>query len=210
MLKKDLIISLIAHAALIAIIAVINPISAMFRPKPEIIIVRTYEEMGGGAKRADPEPANIAPPKSGKTPDEVDDTPKIKPPEKKAAPVEKPKEKPKKKEPEKKKQETEKTQNDDETESKSEGKDNTPKINSDGGIEVNEKVGGTGAGTGVGSGSGNLPYNIGMVLKVIERNWRNVVTDVNPITCTIYFQIDRYGYVVGEPIIEKVIGDDRL
>lgn len=206
MLKKDFLISLVAHLALIAIIAVINPISAMLRPKPEIIIVKTFEEMGGGAKRSDPEPANIAPPKSGKTPDEVDDTPKIKPPEKKAAPVEKPKEKPKKKEPEKKKEEPKRTANEEDSESKSDSKDNSPKVNSDGGIEVNEKVGGTGAGTGVGSGSGNLPYNIGMVLKVIERNWRNVVTDVNPITCTVYFQIDRYGYVVGEPIIEKSSG----
>lgn len=205
MLKKDLIISLVAHLVLIAAIAVINPISAMFRPKVEIIIVKTYEEMGGGAKRADPEPANIAPPKSGKTPDEVDDTPKIKPPEKKAAPVEKSKEK--KKDPEKKKKEDiQKRTEEEESESKTESKDNTPKVNSDGGIEVNEKVGGTGAGTGVGAGSGNLPYNIGMVLKVIERNWRNVVTDVNPITCTVYFQIDRYGYVVGEPIIEKSSG----
>ena len=210
MLKKDLIISLVAHLVLIAAIAVINPISAMFRPKVDIIIVKTYEEMGGGAKRADPEPANIAPPKSGKTPDEVDDTPKIKEPEKKAAPVEKPKEKPKPKpkpkpEPEKRKDENiEATK--EESKSTTSSKDNTPKINSDGGIEVNEKVGGTGAGTGTGSGSGNLPYNIGMVLKVIERNWRNVVTDVNPITCTVYFQIDRYGYVVGEPVIEKSSG----
>ena len=205
MLKKDLIISLVAHLVLIAAIAVINPISAMLRPKPEIIIVKTYEEMGGGAKRADPEPANIAPPKSGKTPDEVDDTPKIKEPEKKAAPVEKSKEK--KKDPEKKKKEDiQKRTEEEESESKTESKDNTPKVNSDGGIEVNEKVGGTGAGTGAGAGSGNLPYNIGMVLRVIERNWRNVVTDVNPITCTIYFQIDRYGYVVGEPMIEKSSG----
>lgn len=204
MLKKDLILSLVAHLLLMAAIAIVNPISAMLRPKPEIIIVRTYEEMGGGAKRADPEPANIAPPKSGKTPEEVDDTPKIKEPEKKAAPVEKPKEKPKKKEPEKKKKEVvEKRTEEEDSQSKTESNDNTPRVKSDGGIEVNEKVGGTGAGAGVGSGSGNLPYNIG---KVIERNWRNVVTDVNPITCTVYFQIDRYGYVVGEPIIEKSSG----
>jgi outer membrane biosynthesis protein TonB len=205
-MRKDLITSIVAHLVLIAIIGVINPISAMFRPKPEIIIVKTFEMEGGGpsAKSAKEEPAKIAPPKSGKeTPkEEADDAVNIKPPKKDAAAVEKPKEK-KKKEREIEKQKQEEDQKPAEEASK---EDSSPKEDASGGIEVNEKVGGTGSGIGKGSGKGNLPYNIGMVLSVIERNWRNVVTDANPITCTVFFQIDRYGYVIGDPIIEKSSG----
>lgn len=204
-MKKDLIISIISHLVLIAIIGVINPISAMFRPKPEIIIVKTFEMAGGGpsSKRSSEEPAKIAPPKSGKEAqkEEADDAANIKPVKKDAKAVEKPKDKKKKDREVENKQEEEK-----ESTEKANPDDNSPKEDATGGIEVNEKVGGKGSGVGKGSGTGNLPYNIGMLVNVIERNWRNVVTGPDPITCTVYFQIDRYGFVIGDPIIEKSSG----
>ena len=207
MIKKDMTISFVAHLVLIALIAIINPISAMFREKPEIIIVKTFEESGGPAsKRTDQEePAAISPPKAGKpVPEKVDDAVPIKPVEKAKPVAEKPKPKPKKKpKPEPEKQEIE-SSNEPEGSTEEKSEIETPKPDGKGGIDVSEKLGG--GGTGVGKGTGDLPYNIGMVLSVIERNWRNVVSDANPITCTVYFQIDRYGYVVGDPIIEKSSG----
>lgn len=209
MSKKDLITSIVAHLALIALIAVINPISAMLRPDLGIIIVKTYD-MGGGpatkqsAQEPEPEPANIAPPQPREqAPEEkVEDAVPIKPIEKEKPVVAKPKSKPKPKP--KPRPDPGKINAD--TEAKDQPQDDAPKPDGKGGLEVNEKVGGAGSGTGIGSGTSNLPYNIGMVLSVIERNWRNVVADANPITCTIYFQIDRYGFVVGDPIIEKSSG----
>ncbi len=199
MMKKDLIISIAAHLVLAVIIVVINPISAMFRPKPEIIIVKTFEEMGSPAPK-NTGPAKIAQPKSEQ---EADDVEPLKPKEKIIP--EKPKKETKKKDTEKKKEIEKKNQQEEDIESETAADDdNKPKPDGKGGIDVNEKVGGSG--TGVGKGTGDLPYNIGMVLRVIERNWRNVVTDANPITCTVYFQIDRYGYVVGSPMIEKSSG----
>ena len=90
---------------------------------------------------------------------------------------------------------------------KIEPKKDKTKSDGKGGLDVSSKVGqGFGEGEGENIGGSNLPYDLSLVLSVIERSWRNPVTSSTPISCTIYCQIDRDGTVIGEPIVEKSSG----
>ncbi len=90
---------------------------------------------------------------------------------------------------------------------KIEPKKDKTKSDGKGGLDVSSKVGqGSGEGEGENIGGSNLPYDLSLVLSVIERSWRNPVTSSTPISCTIYCQIDRDGTVIGEPIVEKSSG----
>jgi periplasmic protein TonB len=81
------------------------------------------------------------------------------------------------------------------------------KADGKGGLDVSRKVGeGAGEGEGENIGGSDLPYDLGLVLSIIERSWRNPITSSTPITCTIYCQINRDGFVIGEPVVEKSSG----
>ncbi len=202
MLKKDLIISVSAHLLIALVIVVLNPAMGMFRDKPEIMIVKPMDFVpGGGPKAGQDEPAKIAPTRPS-PPEPVDDAAVIKSKEKKEA--DKPREK--KKEPTKPKEKIKPEPEKREAEPVEEKSDHQVRDDGKGGLEVQGAAVGTGVGAGIGAGSSNLPYNLGLVLNVIERNWRNPVTAPNSISCTIYFQIDRRGNVIGEPVIERSSG----
>jgi periplasmic protein TonB len=90
---------------------------------------------------------------------------------------------------------------------KIEPKKDRPTSDGKGGLDVSSKVGqGSGEGEGENIGGSNLPYDLSLVLSVVERSWRNPVTSSTPISCTIYCQIGRDGIVIGEPIVEKSSG----
>jgi len=90
---------------------------------------------------------------------------------------------------------------------KPEPKNDRAKSDGKGGLDVSSKVGqGSGEGEGENIGGSNLPYDLSLVLSVVERSWRNPVTASTPISCTIYCQIGRDGTVIGEPIVEKSSG----
>lgn len=219
MRRKDFIISLSLHLLLAIVIVLINPISAMFRDRPDIIIVKTIDMSGGAPAggRSTPEPENIAPPPSAKPAQdqEIDDVPKLKSEDKKEVvkkeePKKKKKPDPKPKEPveEQQKQEEESKPEPEKVADTNQGKSNQPAVVQDGAGGLDVKGAAVGTGVGAGTGNSNLPYNLGMVLSVIERNWRNPVSTPEQIYCTIYFQIDRYGYLVGDPLIETSSGNN--
>lgn len=209
MRKKDLILSVLGHLILTGLILVINPAMGMFKPKMEIMVVKPTDFFPGGPPPGKPDagPKSIAPPKPAERMEDetITEKPKLKSENKKEKIIaEKPKEKPPKAV-EKSKEETRAEESEAESAAQDEAKsEQTVKEDGKGGLEVASTVGGSG--TGVGPGSSNLPYNLGLVLNIIERNWRNPVTSPKPITCTVYFQIDRSGRVIGEPVVEKSSG----
>lgn len=173
-MRKDMIVSVIGHCALLVAIIIFNPSRGMFRGTPDIMNVDLSQ---------------LTPPGAGKVASAQDVAPK--PVEEAVAPA--------KKEPVKK-EKTEKIE-------KTEPKKNKTKSDGKGGLDVSSKVGqGSGAGEGENIGGSNLPYNLSLLLSVVERSWRNPVTSSTPISCTIYYQIGREGNVIGEPIVEKSSG----
>ncbi len=198
------------HLALTGVILVISPAIGMFKPSIEIMRVPLVDALPGGPPAgkaaSEKETTKINPPPAGEPmPDEsitekqilktdskkekiIEDKPKPKPPKPKPDPVSKPDPEPDPGEPKK----------------PAEAEDQQPKEDGKGGLDVASAVGGSG--TGIGKGSSNLPYNLGLVLNIIERNWRNPVSSPKPISCTVYFQIDRSGSLIGQPVVEKSSG----
>ena len=170
-LRRDLIVSVIGHCALLVAIIIFNPSRGMFRGTPDIMNVDLSQLTPTGAGKA-ASAQDVAP----------------KPPEEAVAPSKKE---------QAKKEKTEKI----------EPKKDKTKSDGKGGLDVSSKVGqGSGEGEGENIGGSNLPYDLSLVLSVIERSWRNPVTSSTPISCTIYCQIDRDGTVIGEPIVERSSG----
>jgi periplasmic protein TonB len=173
-LRRDLIISVIGHCALLIAIIIFNPSRGMFRGTPDIMNVDLSQLTPAGAGKA-ASAQDVAP----------------KPAEEAIAPSKKE---------QAKKEKTEKIE-------KTEPKKDKAKSDGKGGLDVSSKVGqGSGEGEGENIGGSNLPYDLSLVLSVVERSWRNPVTASTPITCTIYCQIGRDGSVIGEPIVEKSSG----
>jgi len=191
-MKRDLMTSVIGHLVLLAIILLFNPTAGMFHGKPEIMTVSlsSLTPPGGGdqSKPAEMKPLTLPKPAED---EKIDDPYKLQS-SKKLEKIEKPKEKA----PEPK------------AETKVETKKESAKSDGKGGIDVSTKVGagsGDAEGENIGGGS-NVPYNLGLVLSVIERSWRNPVTSSKTITCTLYFQINRDGTILTTPIVEKSSG----
>jgi protein TonB len=173
-LRKDFLISVIGHCALMVLIVFLNPNRGMFRGTPDVMNVDLSQLMtpAGAGKTETPKAIATSKPVEDES----------------VAPKEKP---------QLKKEKIEKTEAKNEK-SKSDGK---------GGLDVSTKVGpGSGEGDGENIGGSNLPYNLALVISIIERSWRNPVNSSTPILCTIYCQIDRDGSVIGEPIVEKSSG----
>lgn len=174
MLRRDMIVSVVGHCALLVAIIIFNPSRGMFRGTPDMMTVDLSQLTPAGAGKA-VSAQGVAP----------------KPLEEAIAPA-------KKEQP--KKEKTVKAQKPEpiRDKAKSDGK---------GGLDVSSKVGqGSGKGEGENVGGSNLPYDLSLVLSVVERSWRNPVTASTPISCTIYCQINRDGSVIGEPIVEKSSG----
>jgi len=170
-LRRDMIVSVIGHCALLVTIIILNPSRGMFRGTPDMMTVDLSQ---------------LTPTGMGKATSAQDAA--SKPTEEAVAPSKKEqvkKEKTEKIEPKKDK-------------TKSDGK---------GGLDVSSKVGqSSGEGEGENIGGSDLPYDLSLVLSVVERSWRNPVTSSTPISCTIYCQIGRDGIVIGEPIVERSSG----
>jgi TonB family protein len=156
-LRRDMIVSVIGHFALLVAIIIFNPSRGMFRGTPDIMNIDLSQMMPAGAgKGASAQDVATRPTEEAITPAKKEQT---------------------------KKEKTEKTE------------------------KTEPKVGqGSGDGEGENIGGSNLPYNLGLVLSVVERSWRNPVTASTPISCTIYCQIGRDGNVIGEPIVERSSG----
>jgi periplasmic protein TonB len=173
-LRRDMIVSVIGHCALLVAIIIFNPSRGMFRGTPDIMNIDLSQMMPAGAGK-------------GASAQDV----ATKPTEEAIAPAKKEQTKNDKKE------KTEKT----------EPKKDKAKSDGKGGLDVTSKVGqGSGDGEGENIGGSNLPYNLSLVLSVVERSWRNPVTASTPISCTIYYQIGRDGNIIGEPIVERSSG----
>ncbi len=229
-LKKDLLISVLGHLALVSLLVIINPAAGMFGKMPERLVIGSVDLTGGGTPKAPaktesdvpkeeakalvPPPANndaipdesveehFEPEMSEKLADIIPEKPIEKKPEK-------PKESPKKeKKPDKPKEETtKKVTKRPEKKPAEEPKQTAPKtVQQDGktGVDVDASVA-SGEGNG-GTGSYDLPYNIGMLTNRIERAWRNPVSSAETISCTIYFQVGSDGRLIGEPVIERSSG----
>lgn len=178
-MRKDLLISIIAHVAIAALLLIVKPTAGMFRGQPQIMTVSFADFTPQGSSGATPPTDQIRAAAKPFSDEKVDETYKLDSSNKK--------EKLSKEEPEKNKDD-----------SKRSGK---------GGIDVSSKVGaGSGTGEGDNIGGSNLPYNLGLVLSVIERAWRNPVTSPKTIFCTIYCKIDRSGVLLGAPVVEKSSG----
>jgi TonB family protein len=208
MSRKDLILSIILHLVLTGVILIISPAIGMFKPRVEIMRVPLVDALPGGPPAgkavSEKETTKINPPPAGEPmPDEsIAEKPILKTDSKKEK-IEKKKPEPKKPEPEEKTKPEPNTPHDSEQES-NKVEDQQPKEDGKGGLDVASAVGGSG--TGIGRGSSNLPYNLGLVLNIIERNWRNPVSSPKPISCTVYFQIDRSGSLIGQPVVERSSG----
>ncbi len=208
MSRKDFILSIILHLVLTGVILIISPAIGMFKPSVEVMRVPLVDALPGGPpagkSQEEPGPKQISPPKpSEPIPDKsIAEKPILKADSKKEK-IEKKKPEPKKPEPEEStKPEPNKSQDTEQESNKTE--DQQPREDGKGGLDVASAVGGSG--TGIGKGSSNLPYNLGLVLNIIERNWRNPVSSPKPISCTVYFQIDRSGSLIGQPVVERSSG----
>ncbi len=173
--RRDLVISVIGHCALLLGLIALNPSRGMFRGTPDIMNVDLSQLMTpAGAGRATTQEVAVPKPK-----------------EETIAPTQKQ---------QVKKEKTEKIE-------KTKPTQQQTKADGKGGLDVSTKVGqGAGEGEGENIGGSNLPYNLGLVLSIIERSWRNPVSSSTPVNCTIYCQIDRDGFVIGEPTVEKSSG----
>jgi len=218
--KKDLLISVLGHFALISLIIIVNPAAGFFRSPPESLAIGMVD-LGGGqggapaakAEQIKPEEAKsiVPPPANDDVIQDESVEQRIEPeaadkmadiiPEK---PQEKPKKKTKKKEETKPKQQQHKVQSRKTTENAQETKPKTVTQDGKTGVDVGASVA-SGEGTG-GSGTYNLPYNIGLLTSRIERAWRNPVSAAKKISCTIYFQIGSDGLLIGDPVIERSSG----
>lgn len=225
--KKDLLISVLGHLALVSLIIIVNPSAGMFHGTPEHLAITNIDlgggEDGGGAPPApveevkEEEAKSLVPPPMNEEaiddavveermePEMAEDLADIIPEEPKEKPKEEKKPEKKKEEPKpepKKQQPTAQSK-----QTSDEPKETAPKtVQKDGktGVDVDASVA-AGEGTGSG-GTYNLPYNIGLLTRRIERAWRNPVTSAEKISCTIYFQVDSNGQLIGEPIIERSSG----
>lgn len=176
-MKRDLLVSIAGHLILAAILLIVRPTSGTFRGNPDIMTVSFAEFT----------PTEMA--SKAQTSNQPFTTPKPLADEKVNEPV-------KLDSPDKK-----------EKLSQEEPKKDKGSNESKGGIDVSSKVGaGSSTAEGDNIGGANLPYNLGLVLSVIERSWRNPVTSQTAIFCTIYCKIDRSGSLIGEPTIEKSSG----
>lgn len=173
-LRRDMIVSVVGHCALLVAIIIFNPSRGMFRGTPDMMTVDLSQ---------------LTPASAGKAASAQDVA--AKPVEEAAAPAKKE---------QVKKEKAVKTE-------KTEPKKDRTKSDGKGGLDVSSKVGqGSVTGEGENIGGSNLPYDLSLVLSVVERSWRNPVTASTPITCTIYCQIGRDGTVIGEPMVEKSSG----
>jgi periplasmic protein TonB len=216
-MRRDLVVSLMGHVALIALIIIINPVTTRLGTAPDIMTV----DLSGVAAPAQQQ-AKVTPPpeekvdeiKPPETPEmtvdqDVEEAFSVKSPDTTETivaekPEPKPKPKPKreteKKPPTEKKPELAST-NQQSQESETEGVSEDGK----GGLDVSTGVG-SGAGGGSGSGNFTLPYNLALLERKIERVWHNPVSSPSSVSCTIYFQVGRDGYLIGDPVIEKSSG----
>lgn len=176
-MRRDMIISVVGHCLLLVALIVFNPNRGMFRNTPTGMTIDLSQLAPAGGSKGEA-PKSIA---ASKPKEDAVEVPKDKQPAKKEKT-------------EKKAAVADKT--------KSDGK----KV-----LDVQRKVG-SGQGEGEGEGSGdniggaNVPYDLGLVASILERSWRNPVTGSTLISCVIYCQIDRDGYIVGEPTVEKSSG----
>lgn len=217
-MRRDLVVSLMGHVALIALIIIINPVTTRLGASPEIMDVN----LSGLPAREQPKQASVTPPpeekveeiKPPETPEmaidqDVEEAFSVKSPDtvqtivaEKAKPKPKPKRETEKKPPTEKKesvvakadQQTEPSDNEAVSE---DGK---------GGLDVTTGVATGRGGAGSGSGNFNLPYNLALLERKIERVWHNPVSSPSSVNCTIYFQVGRDGYLIGDPVIEKSSG----
>lgn len=220
-MRRDFVVSLLGHIALIALIIIVNPATTRLGAGPEIMTI----SLGGqDAPAAELKPAEKLPEQRISTPPEspaiaadqdIEESFSVRSPdtmmtvvkEKKPEAKPKPKSKPKQKQGKPTKQETKKepelaqadTQSDHDTEGvKDDGK---------GGLDVSSAVSaGSGGGYGSGKGNYNLPYNLGLLERKVERLWRNPVSSPSGISCTVYFRVGRDGMLLSEPVVEKSSG----
>ena len=225
-LQKDLAVSLLGHIGLIAIIIIVNPATGVLRGSPEVMTVGLADLEGPAPAPARQE----APPQQEESQPEPEpiDAPEIPIVEPDASidesfklasndsletiidePEPKPEPEPEEQKPEEQRQEepqethatTQRTPPPDEKPEPSGPKEVTSSAGK--GLDITTVVGeGDGSG-GSGSGGFGLPYNISLLERKIERNWRNPVSSSNLVTCTVYFQVGRDGQLIGRPVIEK-------
>jgi protein TonB len=204
------------HVALIALVIIINPATTRLGASPEIMDV----SLAGLPAAKQPEQAAVSPPleekvdeiKPPETPEmsvdqDVEEAFSVKSPDTTETVVaEKPKPKPEPKRETEKKPPTEKKPELASTDQQSQDSEEEG-VSEDGkgGLDVSTGVG-SGAGGGSGSGNFNLPYNLALLERKIERVWHNPVSSPSSVSCTIYFQVGRDGYLIGDPVIEKSSG----
>ncbi|MCK4857122.1 MAG: TonB C-terminal domain-containing protein [candidate division Zixibacteria bacterium] len=208
-MRRDLLVSLLGHLTLVALIIIFNPSSGRFSGTPEIMKVNLA---GMELPPTSSEPVPIVPHEDKSeeiaeiepleipeaVPDEIiDDVFKLASPDTmETIVVEQPKPKPEKV--------VAKTEREEAKPAVSQ-----PEADGKGGLDIAGSVSaGTGDGSGEPGGYGHfgLPYNTALLERKIARAWRNPVTSATSVYCTIYFQIGRDGYLIGEPVVEKSSG----
>lgn len=220
-MRRDFAVSVLSHLALVALIIIVNPTTTRLGIGPDVMTVDLGGLQAPGPKEI---PAQAPPQEEEKEPAEIPASPELladadmqesfavrsrdtlasivkeKKPEPKPRKRE---EKPKPKETTSRKPEPVVAKTDQEPEAETGSSSDA----AGGGLDIEAGVSvGSGSGYGDGSGSFNLPYNIGMLRRKVERAWRNPVSSPNTVVCTIYFQIGRDGTLIGEPVVEKSSG----
>jgi outer membrane biosynthesis protein TonB len=216
-MRKDLVISLLGHLALVALIIIINPATTRLGMSPEVMTVDLGSLPAAGPEEAPPlvqeeEPEEI--PEPPQSPEQVldseveesfavrsTDTLQTIIEEKEPEPEPEPERKPAATEAEPPEEVIAQADTDEREDAGAE------EVEGGAGLDVATGVSaGTGTGYGEGGGSFNLPYNLGLLIRKIERVWRNPVSSANRVSCTVYFQVGRDGSLIGEPVIEKSSG----
>jgi TonB family protein len=195
-MRRDFLISLLGHLTVISVIILLNPVTGMFRSKPEVMMVNLAGvSMPAGASAVPeegvPEEAEIKPKDNFK----IANRDTVRAPKK---------EPPKKEEKEREKKTVAVKEKEKPTKKKKEGSGEA-KADGKGGLDVSGKIG-SGSGSGSGVGGLTVPYDIGLLVNRVERSWRNPVSSQQAITCTIYLQIDRQGNLLGSPSVERSSG----